>query len=338
MAVGRYFRGLTAYDLLGNLVPGALTLIFIMGFLPSPPVPTTIGGYGLFAIVAFAAGSIIQAHASKAIGKRENFNKTMAGVEELPHLSQKVPDEEDDEDDDEEGERDREGDQNGKNKEEDQEGNFLKYILTIFHALLGPLLWWLRPARGEKLDDGILVNRIWEHLVDTYEIPYNTESYSVLYHLMCSKVDDISSPSLATRIQAIRNFHRGMWLTSWYGLVLFLISGGLQQAFNPGDEIGLGIFYAEPSYTTYWASAWHLAAISGIGAMIFWLLFESSEEDYIEYLFTDYAVAISAANTQVSFSEGANVTLSTDSKGERMAENEEYRTNPDNANSVSKPD
>lgn len=267
MAVGRYFRGLTAYDLLGNLVPGALTLIFVMGFLSSPPVPTSVGGYGLFAVVAFAVGSIIQAHASEAIGKRVNFNKTMAGVEELPHLSQKVPDKEEDEEeqDEEEGEEEEEQDGEGgfariktvfwtdeeEEKEKDEESRFAGIktgLWTVFHAFLGPLLWKIRPERGEKLDDGILVNRIWEHLVDTYEIPYNTESYSVLYHLMCSKVDDISSPSLATRIQAIRNFHRGMWLTSWYGLVLFLISGGLQRVFNPGDEIGFGIFYAKPAY------------------------------------------------------------------------------------------
>lgn len=300
MAFGGYFRGLTAYDLLGNLIPGIFTLIAIMGFLSSPPVPTTIGGYGLFVIVAFVIGSLIQAHASRAVGKRNSFDKTMAAVEDLPHLSHRVSGEESD--------RNEQTAQNGE-EDGDKDRRSSGKTWTIFHAFLGPILWWIRPERGEELDDAILVNRIWEHLVDTYEIPYNTESYPVLYHLMSSRIDDIDSPSHATRIQAIRNFHRGMWLTSWYSLLLLVLAPGLQWLSGPGWVTSLGVTYAGPAYADYWTPVWQLAVVAALLTVVFWLLFESTEEDYIEYLFADYAVAISSSDTERSL-EPSEITVS----------------------------
>ncbi len=97
MSSGRYFRGLTAYDVLGNIIPGAIGLIVLMGFLSSPPVPNTVGQYVLFIAIAFTVGAILQAHASKAIGQRESFDKTMDSVEELPSL-QYIQDDSDQED------------------------------------------------------------------------------------------------------------------------------------------------------------------------------------------------------------------------------------------------
>lgn len=302
MPVGRYFRGLTAYDLLGNIVPGVIVLVVVMGFLPSPPVPDTLGEYGLFTAVAFAIGAILQPYASKAVGQRENFDETMGSVEELSSLQyQEVRSENSDDGDDEDG-----GDDDGTAGRRVPET-----VWRICHPFVGPLCGWRRPRRGEQLDDVILANRIWQHLVDTYDIPFRTESYSVLYHVMSSKVDDVRSPSRATRMQAIRNFHRGMWLTSWYSLVLLFVAITADACLQVGDSVPLfGVDYVKPAYFDYWTPLWHLVVVAAIGVVVFWLLFESTEEDYVEYLFADFAVAIGSEGSTVSFAEDDELAVS----------------------------
>lgn len=305
MPVGRYFRGLTAYDLLGNIVPGVIALVVTMGFLPSPPIPNTLGEYGLFTAIAFAVGAILQPYASKAVGRRESFDETMDSVEDLSSLQyQEDSSQNSDDNDDDDSDDDQQAD-------ETDGRSVPQSVWRICHPFVGPLCGWWRPRRGEQLDDAILANRIWQHLVDTYEIPFRTESYSVLYHVMSSKVDDVRSPSRATRMQAIRNFHRGMWLTSWYSLVLLLVAKTADACLQVGDSIPLsGGDYVTPSYFDYWTPLWHLVVVAAIGVVVFWLLFESTEEDYIEYLFADFAVAIGSEGSTVSFAEDDELAVS----------------------------
>lgn len=297
MPVGRYFRGLTAYDLLGNIVPGVLALVATMGFLSSPPVPKNLGEYGLFTAVAFSVGAVLQAYASEAVGERESFEKTMDSVEVLSSLQYQEDNFESDESDD--------------CNKRDNKGDGSRLAWQIFHPFVGPICGWRRPPRGEKLDDVILANRIWTHLVDTYEIPFNTDSYGVLYHVMSSKVDNIDSPSRATRIQAIRNFHRGMWLASWYSLGLIVIAIIADSYISVGDAVPLfGVTYTKPTYFDYWTPVWHLGVVTAIGVVAFWSLFESTEEDHIEYLFADYAVSIGRSSSTVDLAEDTELTIS----------------------------
>lgn len=214
MPFGRYFQGLTAFDLLGNLVPGLTVTIFAIGFLPDSPYPTEIGGFGLFILSAYILGVLLQRHASLAFGDRNHFDKTMEGVETLS--SAKHTDEEN---------NPSEGGSSGSQDVQVNDGK-LEGICNrmrsphweniphwpAIHPILGPIIGMKRPPRGCELEDKILANRIWEHLIDAYTIPFETESYSPLYHLMLSKIDNIESPSRAIRLQALRNFHRGMWI------------------------------------------------------------------------------------------------------------------------------
>jgi len=306
MPVGRYFRGLTAYDLLGNIIPGVVGLVVILGFLSSPPFPDSLGEYGLFAIFAFALGGVIQAHASTAVGQQRSFNITMDSVEALPSLQ--YSEAESDKADTENSEAGTEDNEESTGDDGEQDTH---PIWNFCHPFIGPVFGWLRPERGKKLDDVILANRIWEHLVDTYEIPYSTESYNVLYHVMLSKVDDIGSPSRAIRIQALRNFYRGMWIASWYFLILLLLSLAANACLSTGETISVvGVAYAQPSYFQYWTPLWHLVVIAVGGVVVFWRLFESTEEDYIEYLFADYAVAIGSGEQSLTLAEDTELSLS----------------------------
>jgi hypothetical protein len=310
MPVGRYFRGLTAYDLLGNIVPGVVALVVTMGFLPSPPIPDTLGEYGLFTAIAFAVGAVLQPYASKAVGRRESFDETMDSVEELSSLQYLEDSFENSNDDDDDSSDD------GQQADETDDRAVPELVWRICHPFVGPLCGWWRPRRGEELDDAILANRIWQYLVDTYEIPFRTKSYSVLYHVMSSKVDDVRSPSRATRMQAIRNFHRGMWLTSWYSLVLLLVAITVDACLQVGDSVPLfAVDYVRPAYFDYWTPIWHLVVVATIGVIVFWLLFESTEEDYVEYLFADFAVAIGSEGSTVSFAGDSELVVSGELRG-----------------------
>lgn len=272
-----------------------------MGFLSSPPIPNNAGEYGLFIAIAFVIGTISQAYASKAAGPRESFDRTMGSAEDLSFLQYRDADSDNDDDD---------GNHQG-NLEAGEDSDNEESCLWILHPIIGPLCGWRRPKRGEKMEDVILVNRIWTHLVDTHDIPFETDSYSVLYHVMLSRVDNIQSPSRAIRIQAIRNFHRGMWITSWYSLLLIGSAIIASQIFSVGDTIpALGVEYAQSAYFEYWTPVWHLALVALVGVVVFWLLFESAEEDYLEYLFADYVVSIGSEGTSIVFEDENDLTIS----------------------------
>lgn len=292
MPVGRYIRGLNSYDLLGNLLPGIVALVVTLGVFATPPIPSDIGEYALFVVIAFLTGGLIQSIASTVVGRREHFDLTMMSAEERTESAL----------------ADR-GEGSGSSERRDDENKWTigkgnGWAWKCAHPFIGPLFWWLRPARGEKLDDAILVNRIWEHLIDTHEIPFRTTSYSVLYHVMSSRVDDIQSPSRAVRMQALRNFNRGMWITAWYTSALITVVLIVDWNLDSGDTIPIVNFtYEQPVVFEYVEATWILVPIALVSVLFFWMQAESSEEDYIEYLFADYVVAVASEEEDISFAE-----------------------------------
>ena len=288
MPLGRYFRGLTSFDLLGNLIPGLLTLLAVLLFLPGPPLPSDLLGYSFFVVLAFVVGSVVQAHASKAGGERTSFEKTMQAAESLPELSRT----------DEESQRTVKSGCAA-----------VSATLSLLHAVAGPLFWWCLPERGERLDDAILVNTIWDDLSAKFGIPDNTDSIGVLYHLMSSRVDDAQSPSRAVRMQAIRNFQRGLWIAAWYSTALIIVVLILDGNFDVGETVYRGVVYTRPAYFDYWTPLWNLVVVGTLAVVCFWSLFESFEEDYVEYLFVDYAIGTETPTRAVQFSEQGTVNV-----------------------------
>jgi len=304
--VGRYIRGLNSYDLLGNLIPGIVVLVVTLGVFANPPIPDNLGEYALFAVLAFLVGGSIQSVASTAVGSRKHFDWTMSGAEERTESEIVDTDEDPDEDSGEGLDEDR----TEENEKRYTIGNGNGAAWKIAHPFVGPLFWWLRPDRGKKLDDAILVNRIWEYLIDTHEIPFRTTSYSVLYHVMSSRVDDIRSPSRAVRMQALRNLHRGMWIASWYASILLIAAIIVDHCLEPGEIIPILDFtYEQPIIFQYFTVTWPLILIALASVLVFWLQAESSEEDYIEYLFADYVVAVASEAENISFDEDATLAV-----------------------------
>lgn len=110
-------------------------------------------------------------------------------------------------------------------------------------------------------------------------------------------------------MQALRNFHRGMWIATWYMLILVSIAFLLSELFSVGGTVVGGLQYFEPTYFDYWGELWHLIVLLSILTVAFWFQAESVEEDYIEYLFADYAVSIAKNNSEIGLSEGSELGL-----------------------------
>jgi hypothetical protein len=104
-------------------------------------------------------------------------------------------------------------------------------------------------------------------------------------------------------MQAIRNFQRGLWISAWYSTVLVIVAIIMDACFEPGQTIYSGVTYARPAYFSYWTPLWNLALVGLLGVVIFWSLFESFEEDYVEYLFVDYAIGIETPSQEIRFSD-----------------------------------
>jgi len=181
MAVGRFFQGLTAFDLLGNVIPGSVALLAALGFAANPILPSTLGGAVLFAGGGFILGAVIQAHASSATAKPRSFN------------------------------------------------------------------WTIRYA--EQLDD----------LLKSSSSEEGTDSQKI-------------------------GLPQGYALYGWE--------------------------YARPAYFSVWAPSWVIPLLALVGTWTFWSLYQSAEEDYIEYLFADYAVSIVDSDPTIQFSDdGLSLTL-----------------------------
>lgn len=287
MPVGRYFQGLTTFDLLGNVIPGVVVLVAIYGLLPSPPLPEGVGGFGLFAVVAFSVGMFVQHHASFATGERRSFRLTMQSAERLENLTKTT----------------------GEGDEAERWTRTRSLFRSVTRAYLDPLFSPYRSERGKTLDDAILTNKIWDHLTETYDIPPNTDAMDVLYHLMSSRIDDLDSPSRAIRFQALRNFNRGMWIASWYLLLTLLCAWMADAYWAEGETVYPGVVYYRPAYFDYWTPMWHLVVVAGALVWGFWMLTESFEEDYVEYLFSDYAIAITGNGTEITLPDDVSLEV-----------------------------
>lgn len=151
-------------------------------------------------------------------------------------------------------------------------------------------------------------------LQDTYKFAYGTDDYSFLYRLMASEIDDVSTPSRALRFQALRNFHRGMWIATWWALLILFVPDALRHFVESGNDV-LGVTYRNPGLLDYWTPTWHVYVALLTASYGFWYMAQSFTEEFIEYLFTDYAMTVKD-----------RLGDSTESKREGQSKSERSRT------------
>lgn len=282
MAVQNVFRDLTVFDILGNFIPGVIVLISVVLILPretAESISTSSTNTQLIlAIVAFSLGHILQQHASVAAGKRETFKNTLisartGGYEPstdfsdytirrkviyIPYYAYNIA-----------------ISQNIKHWfDYSIIGRLSLLPARLYRSIFEPILL-IRIKKDEPLDDNRLASKVWKICKKKYVLSDRYDNYGDLLHLMSSDLESHGS-SRALRFQAIRNFQRGMWIACFYSTVLFSIS--LYTAFLPWT----------PVFEDIWTPAWTLILISLFSSYSFYELKEKYEEEFIEYLFTDY--------------------------------------------------
>jgi hypothetical protein len=237
-------------------------------FLPNPRIPSGVGGFAVVTLVAFVFGGIVQAHASKATGDRQNFIKSIE-LEENQDLSNIDM-----------------SDGTGSDTSEPGPDAFDTAGILAVRSLLDPVFLLDGDDRGESVDDQLLASIIRKDTYMRYDLESNSETWDVLYRLMISEVDSGSANSIAIRMHALRNFYRGVWIAMWYILVLLigtLLVGLLGEC---GD---LPFTIQSPGYTRLAVPVIHLTLLASVACLLFRYLAEKRNEDFIEYLFSDYA-------------------------------------------------
>lgn len=303
MATGRYFQALTSFDLLGNFLPGAFSLAVFVALLPSQPFPTTTGGVLFFTLLSYGLGHFIQFHASKS--QWDCFETTLVSVQKRPILvDQQGLDPEDDLIDSGLGffsraairaSRTSAGDLSEKIKKlGDTVSNYARklpfwYVIVSFFS---PVSCWFRNPVGEPINNTGIASQVHKDLITRYNIDRGTEDYDLLINIISSEIDDVSTPARSIRFQAIRNFHRAMWLASWYGFVLV----SLLYLFNTSPDTQrilefIEVTYQVPPLFDQWGADWHIVLIFGFITVGFERLSAKFELQFTEYLFSDYLVS-----------------------------------------------
>ena|GEM_PF-1540088 len=265
MVVGRFFRGLTAYDLLGNLVPGVILLTAFLLFLPGGRLPSSVGASVLFALFAYLLGGVVQEYASAAVGDRNRFEQSIDTDGQLDELGI-LPSEES-------------GDT------ESTSGQLLR------QSFLHPLSFNNDERDQNPVDEQILASQIKQHIYNEHGVEPDSDSSSVLYRLMLSEIDASNNPPTAIRMQALRNLYRGVWISAWWSVLLLTASFVIRHALLGCDDFPFQ--FHRPGYYEFWPNVWQPLLLTVGSVVVFRYINEQRSSDFVEYLFTDYAAAVS---------------------------------------------
>ncbi|NEU58778.1 hypothetical protein [Halorussus sp. MSC15.2] len=318
MPIGRIFGDLSVFDLLGNFVPGILLMGSIIALLP-PDRVTQIGSSPLAAVfllgvVAFALGHLIQSYAARAVGKRETFRNSILvnqslgksaalDFDEFPTAhpclysvySWLHPEETE--------EWNLDNYLNGDPVEGDTDVSVGEGVLdseTIVERFVRvPARWYravieaaamVRIKRDRPLSDVTLAGKTWAICRKKYDLDRKYDQYGDLLHLISSDIESVAASSRALRFQAIRNFHRGMWIACYFSLLLMVTvvvaRGFSEQVTVFAEFVGLTVW--KPVIVEFWTPIWMLCLGYAVLLYFFWELKEDFEEEFIEYLLTDF--------------------------------------------------
>lgn len=306
MSSARPLRVFNLYDILGVFIPGTVLLLGFLLLFATPPIPTAPWEYLLYGVVSLSFGYVVQWFASRATGKRRIFENTIDEV--------RSPLEEglvaDDEAQSKEAESSHQGSQLfDLDLDSDDEtyvivvfklfrqpsrwfhsqvASFIRILSHAVYAIIGPLVWWRWAPEAESIGDLLHTNRVWRDVRDTYRLDVDTDNYEQLHRMISSEVDDVESPSRSYRFQAIRNFHRGMWVSVWF--VTLVIIGHVTALVVPIYSF-LEIPYQEPYLLAYFSyRVVFLVAVCSL--FVFWRLTIEYQRRYVMYLIVDYFVIL----------------------------------------------
>lgn len=294
MPTARYLRGFTVFDVLGVFVPGVVTLTGLLLLRADPPAPSAAWEYLLFAIAAFSIGHLVQAYASKATGDRKTFENTLDDARRPTDDSERSSTTGDEEgastgdDGQADGDSGEDGDAVDASDGDDEPGVVVRGA-THLYPVLGPLVWpWWSP-QDEPVGSPTLASYVLRDLRKTYSIRRGSSAYDEMLHMISSELDDVESPSRAYRFQAIRNFHRGMWISVW----VVSLAIALGWAFDAST--GCVLFDArvcDPYLFGQQPLLWQTVVLLPGSMLAFWWLSVKYQREFVEYLIADYFVRL----------------------------------------------
>lgn len=324
MPIGRVFGDLSVFDLLGNFVPGVVVLSTVTLLLPPDRVAqlssSPLVAAFFLGVVSFALGHLVQSYAAQAVGNRETFrnsiliNQSLAQAEVLnfedrptehPLLYQPYewfhPDEP------EESELPTGVDEDDTDSVADVPASQtivgrLGRIPARCYRSVVEAIGMVRIKRDRPLDDVTLAGKTWRICRKKYDLDRHYHQYGDLLHLLSSEIETTARSSRALRFQALRNFHRGMWIASYFS-VLLLGAVAVARTFPERvtsivELVGLTVW--KPVVVELWTPIWLLCLGYTAILYLFWELKEDFEEEFVEYLLTDFV----AIHTEIAEENG----------------------------------
>lgn len=302
-------RVFNLYDIIGVFFPGATLLFGVLTLFPNPPTPSAVWEYLFYLIVAFSLGHVTQVYASLAMGELKVFENTMDETRSILEDGGQESEDDDEDGTDEDYEEPASDEQSGNDAAGDESGNsghrerISSYRpghliwLYFLYPLIAPFIWWRWSPDDDGAEELLHANRVWKNLQQTYAFDIGTDRYEELQQMISSQVDDPKSPVRSYRFQAIRNFHRGMWVSTWF-IWMFVIVYEIGSAISPlGQWPYRGLFCfgdvetCSPFLIEAYPSLVILAVLLAV-LVIFWILTVYYERAFIRYLITDYFVVL----------------------------------------------
>lgn len=321
MAVGRIFGDLSVFDLLGNFIPGLIFLISILLVLPRSSISQIYSG-GLVVIfflgvIAFVLGHLVQSYASQAVGTREtfrnsilvhqtigtssalNFNENPTAHPQLYSIYKGLhPDEPEEWDLDDLLEDSSQGDERHSLESVMDSTTVTDRVCCIparWYRSAVEALTMVRIKRDRPLSDVTLSGKAWAICRKKYGLNRQYDQYGDLLHLISSDIESHSIRSRALRFQALRNLYRGLWISFYLSFILMLsifIAQVFSFVFTPVFSI-IGISVWEPAVIDLRIPVWLLAVGFLLLMYLFWELKEDFEDEFVEYLLSDFLVIYS---------------------------------------------
>lgn len=316
MAAARVFGNLSVFDLLGNFIPGLIFLVTVSLTFPRDYFSKIYaGGLSLIftlIIIAFIIGHLIQSYASQAVGTRETFqnsiliNQSMGKSSVLDfgenptahpimyciysHLHPNEP---------EEWNIDKILEDNSKKADPDLLDDVMNSTTVIGRFSHIPARWYrsvieavmmVRIKRDRPLLDVTLAGKTWAICRKKYDLDRHYDQYGDLLHLISSEIESQSVRSRSLRFQAIRNLYRGLWIAFYFSFVLTFfvwITRRVSNLFTPFFRY-IGISIWKPVVVDLQIPVWLLSVGFLFLTYLFWELKEDFEDEFVEYLLSDF--------------------------------------------------
>lgn len=319
----RTARVFNLYDIIGVFFPGATLLIGILILFPNPPTPSSVWEYTVYLIVAFSLGHVTQICASLAMGELKVFEYTMdetRSILEEGGDNNGIKTNETDVDS-----NSNNTDQSSRDSNENTENSVCKcnfknkiinkFLLYILYPILGPFIFWYWSPDDDETKELLHANRVWKNLQQKYAFDIGTNRYEELQQMISSQIDDPKSPSRSYRFQAIRNFHRGMWISMW--LIWIFVAAykilWFDGLFYPPLFCFSDVGVCSPFLINEYPNLL-IFVILLIALVAFWWLTVYFERIFIRYLITDYFVVIQNKDVDDENSDRVRVKIKNTSK------------------------